>query len=151
MKRVFIVIISISLCISILFLSGCSTELGAWRYQEISRTKSPDSTVDAVPITGDSGATSSTAYILVIVPSGRKIDVNHLEKLDELFTTDHVKHLRIVWKQAQLVGIHYDEARISKFKNFWSSKAVQDYRYVVELRLEPGNSQNSLPFGDRFW
>jgi hypothetical protein len=64
---------------------------------------------------------------------------------------DHLKGLKIAWLQNQLLELRYDEARISQFKNIWQSKEVRDFKYVVELRLQPTGSDFSLPFGDRNW
>lgn len=113
--------------------------------------KSPDSLVDAVVVIGDAGATTSTTTILFIVPVGAKIDLKKLPDKGEVFVADHIKNLSVMWKQAQLLKIQYDEARISKFSNFWMSKEVRDFQYVVEAQLAPTSTGFSLPWKDRVW
>ena len=42
--------------------SGVSLAGGPWRFSEVKRVKSPDPIVEAVLMTGDAGATTSTEY-----------------------------------------------------------------------------------------
>ncbi len=133
-------------------LSGCdntSSLAGKWEYKEVKRTGSPGSLVEAVLVTGDAGATTSTSSMVYLVPAGARLEVK--EEGDCIFAADHIKGLSIVWKKPQLLEIQYDEARILQFKNFWQSAHVQNFRYIVEIRLGPTATDFSLPLSDRKW
>lgn len=116
--------------------------------KEIMRVKSPDSKVDAVVITRDVGATSAEATFIYLIPHGRKINENDDD--NTVFIGDYVKNLNVLWSEWRFLEIHYDEARISKFKNYWESQEVDDYHYHVEIKLFPKEG-NSLPLNLRTW
>ena len=136
---------------------GCSTPrldpswAGHWEYEEIARIKSPDSAVEALLFTGDAGATTATTSFLYIVPTGGRIDPKKVTENSACFVADHVKNLNLVWKNSRLIEIQYEEARISHFRNDWCHRDVQNFHFVVELRLAPTSSEFSLPVGDRIW
>jgi len=129
-----------------LHIDSCLDSGGRWDYlknecvtfsaREQKRLISPDGIVDAVLLKTDAGATTSFAYSIHIVPKGRAPIRDH-----ECFVADHVKNLEVSWVQSNLLEISYSQARIFKFTNFWHSREVQDFAYVVELKLnhkEPG-------------
>lgn len=87
--------------------------------------------------------------MLYLVPAGARLRVK--EEGDCIFAADHIKGLNIHWKEPQLLEIQYDEARIFQFKNFWQSAEVQNFRYVLEIRLGPTATGFSLPLSDRKW
>jgi hypothetical protein len=124
---------------------------GSWEYRETARIKSPDPGVEAVLFTGDAGATTATTTYLYIVPSGGEVDPAETTENDACFVADHLKNLQVSWKGPRLLEIQYDEARIHHFHNRWHHRAVQEFRYVVELRLAPTSVEHSLPHGDRHW
>lgn len=126
--------IILCLLVTSLLFSGCDIV----QKEEISRIKSPDAVVDAVLLRTNAGATTSFGYFLYIVPSGGKP-----MKDKEVLRADHVKNLKLYWKHPKFLEIHYDKGRICNFKNFWHAKNVQNYKYIVELRLMP-QSQFSL-------
>jgi hypothetical protein len=134
---------------------GCSCSppslAGAWEYKETARIKSPDSLVEAVLFTGDAGATTATTTYLYIVPVGGHVDPKKSTENKACFAADHVKNLHVDWKSARLLDVHYDEARIDHFQNIWYHRSVQEFHYVVEVRLAPNSSEFSLPAGDRNW
>jgi hypothetical protein len=137
--------------VGICFTTGCGeqTLAGKWEYKEVNRIKSPDSLVDALVIEGDAGATTSTATSVYLVPVGGSVDPE--DRLRSLFTADHLKNFAIEWKEPKLLEIRYDEGRIFGFMNFWSSREVQQFHYVVEIKLAPTRSGFSLPLKDRTW
>jgi hypothetical protein len=100
--------------------------------EELKRTTSPDSIVDAVLVQANGGATTSFIYELYVVKKGAKITEG-----SALLRADHVDGLLIGWSQSKLLDIKYAEARIHHFTNFWHSKDVNNFKYVVELRLIP--------------
>ncbi|QOX77906.1 hypothetical protein FY034_02760 [Trichlorobacter lovleyi] len=100
--------------------------------EELKRTTSPDSIVDAVLVQVNGGATTSFIYELYVVKKGANITEG-----SALLRADHVDGLLISWRQPKLLDIKYAEARIHQFTNFWHSKDVNNFKYIVELRLIP--------------
>jgi hypothetical protein len=136
-----------------LTLCGCDPAnislAGKWEYHESARVKSPDSVVDAILLTEDAGATTATTYFLYIVPTGKSFSPKGAKDSHALFDAIHVKNLKVVWRTSRLLEIQYDEALIDHFQNMWHDEAVQDYHYIVELRLAPTTSEFALPSMDR--
>ena len=125
----------------LLLLVACDSEV---EDEVIDRVVSPDGVVDAVLVRRNLGATTSYVYRVHIVPTGAEPE----EGL-ERFIADHVSGLEIKWQQPQLLTISYGEARIFKFTNFWSSEKANNFKYVVELRLDPASKTVSLSIDDR--
>jgi len=97
--------------------------------------KSPDAEVDAVLMKSDGGATTSVSYNLFILPKGassRELPLEHSRLI-----ADNAEGLRITWIENKILEIDCKSARIFRFSNFWQSKEVQDYRYIVEIRISP--------------
>ena len=142
----------VAFVITALFLfSGCINIAGERHSQEIERVKSPDGTVDAVLVRGGGGATTGFDFSVFIVPSGTPFD----EKSElfnseiDLFGADHLENLKLVWREPKFLEIRYDKARIFKYRNYWRRKEVQDYKYVVEIKLVPTNDKSSLDEKDK--
>jgi hypothetical protein len=138
--------------LGVCLMAGCDkgeSLAGKWEYKEISRIKSPDSLVEAVIVTGDAGATTSMRTWVYLVPTNGTIDVGDDDKA--LFIADHLKNFKVVWNEPKLLEIRYEEARIFKFKNYWQSREVQNFHYIVELKLVPERADFSLPIKDRMW
>jgi hypothetical protein len=72
-------------------LLGCfpHSRAGDYQYKEEQRIKSPDSKFEAVLVTGDGGATTSTTTFLIIVPTGQKIKTDDSLRSDVVFAADH--------------------------------------------------------------
>jgi len=116
-------------------------------FQEVARQSSLDGVVDAVMFrAGGGGATSGFSYSLFVVKKGSGIDKSN----DVLLQADHLTNMRLAWKSDRILEISYDEARIFKFKNFWQSKDVQNFQYVVELKLAPNHGGHALSRRVRF-
>ena len=127
-----------------LFVHGCSP----CSYEETVRIKSPDGKVEALHVGGNCGATTSFSENVFIVPIG---DKTPKPKGDyQTFIADHVDGLNLVWREPKVLEIHYNEARIFKFTNFWQSKKVDDFSYVIEIRLVPSKTDFSLSKRDRW-
>ena len=124
---------AVALALTIAAVTGCETS-----YEEVSRLPSPDARVDAILVrAAGGGATVGYTYHVFIVPKGR-----NAAKGGEQFTADHPKDLRLRWRASRKLEIVFDEARIFQFKNFWHSREIDNFNYVVELRLFPtGDSQ----------
>ena len=114
-------------------VGGCASES-----EELWRITSPDSRVDAVFIqVGGGGATVGFSYQLFIVPRGAKPNTT-----GELLLADKIGNVSAVWSKPRKLEIRYDQARIFSFVNFWQSKDVDNFKYVVEVQLVPsGPSQ----------
>lgn len=140
--------IGLSLCL-LFATSGCDHTLaGKWQYKEVSRFAAPDSQVDAVLVEGDAGATTSTVFMIYLVPAGAKVELDPRTDRD-VFAADHLKGFNVVWKEGRLLEIQYEEARILGFRNFWYGRDAENTRYVVELRLKPAQTEHALPLQDR--
>lgn len=105
-------------------------------HEEIGRTTSPHSAVDAVTIRTDYGATSSFLYNIYVVPVNAKPEKGH-----EIFSADRLDGLEVVWREPKLLEIRYDEARIFHFSNF-----ARTGSYVVEIRLVPRETPSRKEF-----
>ncbi len=111
---------------------------------ELTRISSPDGVVDAVLIKKGTHSTVPVGYEVYLVPQGKSISNAFSE-----FLSDHTNALEIYWKQDKLLVISYKQARIFKFSNFWHSKEVQNFKYVVELQLEQKGKGFALGERDR--
>jgi hypothetical protein len=130
--------------------TGCgkSHSFFDWKYTELKRVKSPDSQFEAVLVDGDAGATTSTVYKIYVVGTGTKLELDP-QKDSSVFAADHLKGFDIRWKEPKLLEIHYEEARILSFRNFWFGRDSQNARFVVELQLRPATTNYALPLEDR--
>ena len=146
--------------VSAVALCGCGpgaivpSIAGKWEYREVKRIKSPDSVVEAVLFTGDAGATTATATYLYLVPAGSRLDPKKEEERNgnkACFVADDLSNLSVIWRNPRLIEIGYQGARIHHFQNMWYHRGVQDYHYVVELRLSPTTNEFALPSRDRYW
>ena len=121
----------------VLFVAACSMDA-----DEMWRVTSPDLRVDAVFVRiGGGGATVGFSYKLFIVPRGAKPG-----KSGENLSADKIGRVSAIWSQPRKLEIRYDRARIFSFANFWSSKEIDNFTYVVEVQLVPtGPSQLGDP------
>ncbi len=117
-------------------------------FDEVNRVKSPDRVVDAVHVRGNCGATTSFSENIFIVPNDAKTPPPR--KQYQVLAADHVQDLKLKWREPKVLEIYYKEARIFHFSNFWQSKDVQDFSYVVEVRLRPETDDHSLSRRDRW-
>jgi hypothetical protein len=126
-------------------LAGCFGGLEI-NPKEEARVTSPDSLVDAVLSEANCGAACPFIYHVSIVPRGDP--PAGVPKYD-LFTADYVSGLRLQWAEPRVLEIVYDSARIHYFTNHWSSEDVENYDYVVELRLVGPDHGRSLTARNR--
>jgi len=99
------------------------------RQTEPLRKTSEDGLVDFVVVERDCGATTSVAISVFIVPSGDRTG-----KAQPIFKADHVEGLEVLWGSPKQLSIRYDKARIFSFTNFWLSRDVEEFEYVVSVR-----------------
>jgi hypothetical protein len=114
------------LALLLIGLSGCDQCA-----QETTRVTSPDGKVDAIVTVTNCGATTSYGYVVHVTARGAEP-----EEADERFRADKVHALKVYWEANRFLVIEYAAARIFHFSNFWSAKSVDDYKYVVQIRLK---------------
>ena len=124
---------------------GCQNTPSIVSQNEISRVSSPDSLVDAVVMEYNGGATTDFIYRVHTVPAQGSPKEDH-----EIFRADGIRNLAVNWDRPKLLEISYDKARIFHFSNFWQSSEVEDFSYVVEIKLTPEDSLWSLSDSDRW-
>jgi hypothetical protein len=121
----------------VVLCESCSSE----DVKEIQRVLSPDGQVEAVLATSEPHTTIARTTHLYVVPRGRaRTDA------DLIMVGDYFSGVSIIWKDSRLLQIHYVAGRVFKFKNFWLSKDVENFRHVVEIRLVPRNEDYSLGY-----
>lgn len=113
--------------LGVIVLAGCG-KCGLCEDSELLRTTSPDKLVDAVVSSRDCGATTDYVYRVYVFKAGSEPVEN-----DVVFLADNVDDLNIHWQASKKLVISYKEARIFRFKNFWSSKEIDNFRYVVSV------------------
>ncbi len=118
-----------------LFVLGCNSPEG----REVERQSSPDKRVDAVVVERLTDATVATPIELFLVPTGKE-----WKKESPVLRGDKFDGLRVTWQQPRYLEIHYKKGRIFAFSNFWSSKDVEEFKHIIELRLAP-ETESSLP------
>jgi hypothetical protein len=110
--------------------AGCGHNLQIDK--ELSRISSPDGVVDAVLITIPTHATVATPLELHLVRKGGRPSETTLA-----LRGDHFNNVSLKWKDTKFLEVQYETLRIFTFQNFWSSKDVSNFSYVVEIRLKP--------------
>lgn len=117
---------------AVLLISACGLVFPVERVER-SRVASPDGRVEAVVVRTNAGATTSYGYNVYIVPAGGKP-----EEKRELLNADGLSEgeLRVAWTAPRVLQISVGDARIYHYKNFWMSADVDEYDYVVKVRLD---------------
>lgn len=110
-----------------IFSFGCDAITGC-KNTELSRIKSPDGKVEAVIVARDCGATSGASKTIYLVPAGAKTASENA-----MFTCDHEEDLDFKWDGSKSGLIEYSKARIFTFRNFWSTKELENFGYEVQL------------------
>ena len=98
--------------------------------EEVKRIPSPDGVVEAVIVLVHGGATVALFHDVYIVPKGARTQEEH-----RILKADRVDNLRVVWAEVRQLSLCFDHARIFNFTNFWHSRDVQNFNYVVNIRL----------------
>lgn len=129
-----------------LVLSMSIASCGLSTREVISTFPSPDGKVEAIWCrNGGGGIVGDITYTLLIAPAGKEPNWD-----DVLLMADDLDSLQINWGFGRVLEISYEQARIHHFTNFWQSRDVENFAYVVELRLNPLNAQHSLSPEDRW-
>ena len=139
--------------LSSLSMFACS--LSEWEYEEVNRISSPDQMVDVVTIRGNGAATTGLVYHMYLVPKGLKFDKDAtlFDQRKAIFSGDHFADFKMEWREPKLLEIHYRQARIFGFRNYWSywnpARPEEDRKYVVEVKLAPLAEGSALSEEDR--
>lgn len=97
---------------------------------ESSRVTSPDKVVDAVVVSTDCGATVADGYRVYITRRG---EVSDFDDGSPVFVSDHTVGIKVSWYGNKNLRIAYTTARIFQFTNFWQSRDVDDFGYLVSI------------------
>lgn len=110
-------------------LFGCGAE-DLCTYTEQQRISSTDNIVDAVLLKQECGATVADVFKVFLTKKGKKIE---MQKENPVFISDHTKNIKISWSSKKNLNIKYSEARIFQFRNFWHSKKIDNFDYIVDI------------------
>lgn len=116
---------------------GCADDRIQGR--ETARISSPDQVVDAVLVVKETNATVATPLELYVVPRGAPPS-----NLALVLRGDHFENVSLRWTKPKFLEVQYDTLRIFTFRNFWMSREVSNFSYVVEIRLKPMRESFSL-------
>lgn len=114
---------------AIVFLLWSCSYIDPCRQVEVLRKPSQDGLVAFVVVQRDCGATTSVATSVFVVRTGGGTD-----KARPIFKADHVEGLEVSWESPRHLGIRYEKARIFNYTNFWLSRDVEHFEYVVAIR-----------------
>lgn len=102
---------------------------------ETMRITSPDHMVDAVIATVDTDATVATPTKLFIVPTGTKIT-----DTESVLVADNLQNFTVSWQSSKKLVVSFSSGRVFSFTNFWESREVNNFQYVVRIYLRDNNS-----------
>src|SRR4030095_9248366 len=123
--RQMIVCRAVAMAIVLVFAYGCGSA-----DREVRRLPSPDSVVEAVIVVVEGGATVSLFHRVFIVSKG-----GPTRPENQILRADRVENLRVVWSDRRRLFVCFDQARIFEFTNFWHARDVENFNYVVDVRL----------------
>lgn len=121
---------SIFMCVLTLLLVGCDS---LCEYDIIDRKTSPDNEVDSILVRGNCGATTSYVYRVYLAPKGTK----ETEFRSYVFKADRADGIEVAWLASKELLISYDTARISYYTNFWHSRELHNFDYLVSISESP--------------
>jgi hypothetical protein len=101
--------------------------------KELKRIISSDKKVEAVLVETNGGATSSLDNLVFIVIPGKKI--TQADTKYSVFNADHYQNVDIKWEKNNELLISYSKARIFNYTNFWQTQEIDNWNYVVEIKL----------------
>ncbi len=116
-------------------------------FKELKRISSPDKKVEAVLVETNGGATTSFGNSVFIVTAGKKIRQGDIAY--SVFTADHYQGVDIKWDTIRRLLISFDKARIFTFTNFWQTDKIDNWNYVVEIKLQCISQDGQLKESDK--
>jgi hypothetical protein len=114
------------LSLAILTLTACAHEA-----DEQERILSPGGHVEALVLSAGVPPSGSEAFYVQIVPPGRPAKGRD----SDIFRADHIRGIQVRWTAVNELEISYEKARIFRYRNFWMSRDVDNFNYVVEIML----------------
>lgn len=124
--------------IFLLMLFSCLSEVKKDKQDKIDsksvlkRISSIDKRIDAVLVESGGGATVANGHKVYIVIHGKDI----ADSDTPIFIADYTRGIDIKWTANNLLSIEYAKARIFSFTNFWHAEQLDDWAYIVEIKLE---------------
>lgn len=115
--------------------------------KELKRVTSPDKKVDAVLVETNAGATTSYGNKVFLVMPGKRIVEDDLKYA--VFSADHYQNIAIKWEANRQLLISYYKARIFSYTNFWQTGELENWNYVVEVKLQCSSTNGQLPDKDQ--
>ena len=103
----------------------------------MSRVTSPDSRVDAVLVCYGNGNTTAESVRVFVVPAHGRTDSA------STLLCDKYEEVKLSWSAPRRLVFSYKKARIFEFSNFWQSGDVDNFNYLVEIRLAPPSASSS--------
>ncbi len=103
-----------------------------WYIVKLSRITSTDSLVDAVIAEDRGGGVFGKINTLIYLVTIGKL-INKPETYQ--FCATHVDSLYLIWRDKNLLEIHYKKANISRFRNLYADWNIGWYNYVREIIL----------------
>lgn len=125
------VLFRLTVIASSILTSACGGDLCS--STEVSRVTSPDKVVDAVLVTTGCGATVADAYRVYIT---KRSEVSDFDEESPVFLSDNTVGIKVSWDGNKYLRIAYTKARIFQFTNFWHSRDVDDFGYLVNITEE---------------
>ena len=122
------------IAIFLLILFSCSGEAkndGSNDRKVVKRISSAEKKIDAVLVEVYGGATVANSHRVYIVLHGNEI----LSSDYAIFIADYTIGTDIEFSPNNILSIKYDKARIFSFTNFWHSEKLDDWKYIVEVKL----------------
>jgi len=65
-----------------------------------------------------------------VVPRGQSWHRGH-----QILIADRADNLRVAWRDTRKLELCFNNARVFHFTNFWHASEVENFAYVVDIRL----------------
>lgn len=111
-----------------IFISGCGDNFCG--DEVIKKESNTQQKVTLIYIEKNCGATTGFSHQIFLVPKDAAID-----DFDPIFVADNVEELDVNWVSEKSLKIRFKEARIFRFTNFWHSKSVDNFNYIIDINL----------------
>jgi|SRR5580704_2943267 hypothetical protein len=143
-------LITCSVCITILFHGGCGepaqTEIS--KDVEQVRVPSPNGQLDAILTREDGGGAAGgwEWYVYIVAKGSHSIP----EGAQPVLNAGTLTGGALEWRQNHLLEFRYNIAHFNQFRNLWGLHEIQyvgatgEHDYFVEIRLAPASTDFSL-------
>ena len=143
-------LITCSVCITILFLGGCGepAETEISKDVEQVRVPSPNGQLDAILTREDGGGAAGgwEWYLNIVAKGSHSIP----RRAQPILNAGTLTGGSLQWPQDHLLEFHYNIAQFNQFRNLWGLHEIQnvgsvgEHDYLVEIRLAPASPNFSL-------